>query len=261
MSGRIPSGTVVDRPIVRQWLFFAALCDSVIAYGSVYPVPQYISSIGLVTICSLSLSRPVSAFVRNIIHFALFLLFILVAISLYQIIPLHNSTQTHESWSLLSEHFPGTEGTVAAAPALTLFSLPQLITPFSVFISALLLFAGDTEAARFWRWLSIFGICIALMGIVQFELTPDKMLFAKKIYYKDVFNDKKINADFNNSVKKLLDGGIVDITLIGEGGVTADKKTQSSFILRNLKQSATKYGSQTEDEPIIEPSIDNSTDQ
>lgn len=83
----------------------------------------------------------------------------------------------------------------------------------------------------------------------------------KKIYYKDVFNDKKINADFNNSVKKLLDGGIVDITLIGEGGVTADKKTQSSFILRNLKQSATKYGSQTEDEPIIEPSIDNSTDQ
>ena len=200
MSGRIPSGTVVDRPIVRQWLFFAALCGSVIAYGSVYPVPQYISSIGLVTICSLSLSRPVSAFVRNIVHFALFLLFILVAISLYQIIPLHNSTQIHESWSLLSEHFPGTEGTVAAAPALTLFSLPQLITPFSVFISALLLFAGDTEAARFWRWLSIFGICIALVGIVQFELTPDQMLFAKKIYYKDsvtgVFINRNTSATF-----------------------------------------------------------------
>ena len=175
-------------PSFRGWLeggFLVCLFLTTLVYGSAGIVPTAVAALGFAALTIASMAVPIaSRRVRSVYGVATFVGAALWAWAYVQTWPVGSrSLLANPAWEMLDETLGGDRGFISVAPGVTWESLPALALPFLCFLSALRVFQGDEGAVRLWRALGLFGLGLAVFGLVQELAFPGRLLFETKKYY------------------------------------------------------------------------------
>ena len=173
----------------RLWLsraLLATLAATVLAHGGVSTVELDFAALGFAFLALLAIAVPVSA--PRLARFqalALLLLAALLALALWQVMPLDASPLARPTWTTLGETIAkaSSRGSISVAPGLTLAAAPDLAAPFLAFAVGLACCQSDAEALRLWRGLAYFGAAYAAFAVFQEVFWPDQLLFEPKRFY------------------------------------------------------------------------------
>ena len=113
-------------------------------------------------------------------------------------------------WSAAGAVVGPLPGAISVHPADTRDALYTLVLPMLAFLGALALFDDDGGATDLLRALAAIGAAVAVIGVVQFELTPGRLLLYEKLYYRDsvtgVFVNRNTAATFFGCALLVLAG-------------------------------------------------------
>lgn len=108
-------------------------------------------------------------------------------------------------WDVLRETLGNVAGaagdTISVSPGQTLWALPRLLFPFTVFLVVLALFQDEPDALLLWRALAVVGALYAVYGLLQLLIFPHWLLFEPKVHYLDSLTGPLVNR---NSASTLL---------------------------------------------------------
>jgi len=168
---------------VAQKAFVAAVVITILNYGSTGDTERHYVVIAFALLAGLSAIRPLSAAVGRL-HGAAILLLAALAIYIFlQAMPFAAGDFANGAWKSVNEKVGPVMATISVAPTTTLESIPSLALPFFVFLSALSLFQGDSEALWLWRALAYFGVGYAVFGILQEIFLPQQLFLTDKTHY------------------------------------------------------------------------------
>lgn len=71
-------------------------------------------------------------------------------------------------------------GAISVEPAATRRALLSLIMPALVLMAVIALYRSDDEVMRLWRFLFAIGVVIAALGILEYLIAPDRLLFMER---------------------------------------------------------------------------------
>ncbi|MEJ1157534.1 O-antigen ligase family protein [Prosthecomicrobium sp. N25] len=171
--------------------YILAVAYAVAAYGSVRSSDLAQSTLLLSILAGLAALAPVPTRRAALVGVAAIAVFALLgAVIVLQATPIDDDwpevlrALEHPVWAEAAEAL-GRElpGTISVAPTATLASLLAIAGPFLAFGTGLVLFGGDREAGRLWRWLALLGIAVAAVGVLQFLFDPGQLLFQTKTAY------------------------------------------------------------------------------
>jgi O-antigen ligase len=80
-------------------------------------------------------------------------------------------------------------------PAGTIATIPLVVHPFLIFMTALVVLQSDDAAVSFWRQLAWIGGGIAAFGLLQYLLFPKILLLSEKLYYLDSVTGTFVNRN------------------------------------------------------------------
>jgi hypothetical protein len=199
-------------------LFLLAVGFSLLAFGTPVGLIQYVVAVCFVVIVAAALivvRAPMSRDMALVFRTACWLCALLFAIGALQAMTWGSGSLAHPIWERAREAIGPLEGAISVYPEGTRRALVTLCLPFLVFIAALLLFNDDLSALRLWRWLAVFGVAMAAFGIVQHQVTPDRILaFVSSAYADSVvgtFPNRNTAATFFGLSLVLL----VGLTILG----------------------------------------------
>jgi O-antigen ligase len=178
------------------YFFIFAVVLSTLAYGSVREGSTNVSVIAFGLLAAASLCLPIADIFVSRVYFVGILLF--AALTIYvvaQALPFPFDDFVNGAWKAADELAGPVRVTISAAPGVTMAALSKLALPFLVFLSALALFQGDTDAVSLWRALAYFGAGYALFGILQDVFFPEQLLFAQKKYYLGYLTASFVNRN------------------------------------------------------------------
>jgi O-antigen ligase len=165
--------------ILRGGLYLA-IGLAVLPYGAVLDHHFFAASFvtGLVLLGATLV--PLREQTRTIVRAAMYPLALAIAFILAQSLLLPGHPFAHPIWS--SASLIGIEGgAVSVDPAGTRRALLSFILPFAIFLAAIALHDSDEGALRLWRRLAFLGAAIALFGLTQYLVTPDRLLFWERL--------------------------------------------------------------------------------
>jgi O-antigen ligase len=109
------------------------------------------------------------------------LLSVLGAWVVAQAVTLSDHPWAHPVWNELSRKLGETSGAISVDPSATLAAFPTLAMPFFIFMSALALHQSDAAALRLYRALTLFGLALAVYGIVQHEILSTHLILGTRV--------------------------------------------------------------------------------
>ncbi|KPL51901.1 hypothetical protein ABB55_06400 [Prosthecomicrobium hirschii] len=186
-------------PIGQRWgeyLYFTSIVLAVVPFGAVHAIPLGLSAVVTCLVLVLSLGRAVTnpAIGRLIVQ-AAGVAALLTGWLLVQSLSAPDILPSHPAWRSVERDFGAIEPSISINPNATAWSLIDLATPFLSFVSALILFGNDTAAARLWRFLRLFGLCVTIFGLAQFLILPNTILIFEKWTYQGSLTATFVNRN------------------------------------------------------------------
>lgn len=165
-----------------SYIFFGVLAIGLLTYGAVNPLSGSIFTLllGVVALSALAMLGEPKATVP-VCLVAIVLVLVLAGWVIIQTLPLDKLA--NPAWQDLGAFVYVHSKTISVAPADSLAALANLIAPFVVFITALVLFPSDEEAQRLLSFIALFGGALAIWAICEFTLSPHTLLLEEKHYY------------------------------------------------------------------------------
>ena len=199
-------------------LFLLAVGFSLLAFGTPIGLIQHTVALSFAVIVAAALilvRAPMSSETALVFRTACGLCTLLFLVGAIQGMTVEVGSLAHPIWERAGEALGPLQGAISVYPEGTRRALVTLCLPFIVFVAALLLFNDDQSALRLWRWLAIFGVVMAVLGIVQHQITPDRILGLVSSTYADsvvgTFPNRNTASTFFGLSAILLAG----LTLLG----------------------------------------------
>lgn len=98
-------------------------------------------------------------------------------------------------WADAAQTYGPMAPSISVSPGDTLEGLIAALLPFTVFLTALVLFPSDTDALGLIRMVVMSGVVICIVGLLQFLLTPDMLLLAPKRFYLESLTAVFVNRN------------------------------------------------------------------
>jgi O-antigen ligase len=179
-----------------QLLFFAGVVVAVVPLGSASASTMAFAAMfhGTVAILAL-LTTSLSGRIVQLAHAVVWVGVMLVAWAFLQSLELANHPFADPAWNALAKAYDFKLSAISLNPGATQESLPQLASPFAIFISGLLLFKSDDDAIGLLRFLAAFGLMVGIFALMQFLLSPKSLLIFEKRFYLDSLSAPFVNRN------------------------------------------------------------------
>lgn len=188
-----PESTMVMKRAVRI-LFMLSVPLAVVPFGSVQSGWLLASCFFSTLVFVLALFRPVENPGWRLPFATTAVLVVVLGLwAVLQAVRVPNNPFADPAWNEVSNLLGATASAISVDPATTLGAIPQLLTPFLVFLTVPLLYNRDSRLERLWTYLAFFGGAVAVFSILQFAFFPDFLLWGEKRYY-----DGSLTATFVN---------------------------------------------------------------
>lgn len=167
-----------------SYIFFGFVAFGLLTYGAVNPLAGSIFTLllGVIAIFALATQGEPKA-TAPVCRAAIVLVFVLAGWVIIQTLPLDKLA--NPAWQDLGAFVSAHPKTISVAPADSLAALPNLIAPFVVFITALVLFPSDEEAQHLLSFIALFGGALAIWAICELTFSPHTLLLEEKRSYLD----------------------------------------------------------------------------
>ncbi len=99
-------------------------------------------------------------------------------------------------------------GVASVAPSASLAAIPAIVAPFLLFVAGLRVASDDAAAIGLLRIAALVAGCLAVLGLLQFVLSPASLLLTEKLAYRDsltlVFVNRNTAATYLGSAILVL---------------------------------------------------------
>lgn len=132
---------------------------------------------------------------RKPFWFALGLLLALSVWSWVQTLPWPASPVEQGLWQPVRTLAPETQASGSVSSGDTMLGLLKAALPISVFMASLVLFDREERAVRAFKVVATLGGVVAIIGVLQFAMTPDVLLLQPKLFYRDSLTGPFVNRN------------------------------------------------------------------
>lgn len=218
-----PAGRIAPtrRTVVLRWLFVACLVACLLPKGSVHLLATTgaTAAFALVVLAAL-LTRGEPDRTAGLFRAALAYAIVFGGWILLQSVSVPGNPLANGLWSAAGAVVGPLPGAISVNPADTRDALFYVLLPMFAFLGALVLFDDDRAALFLLRALAAIGAAVAAVGVLQFELTPERLLLYEKRYYLDsvtgVFVNRNTAATFFGCTILVL-AGLLSLVYDGRG--------------------------------------------
>lgn len=188
-------------PIVSPWVrfglfvlrsvFLLLLLLIVTLLGSSDPIPLDLIALGFFSVAAVAVGiAPPASGVRGFVALAVGLALAIGTWAWIQTLPAIGSPLVNSIWTLT-----GGLGSISVEPGDTIAALVPTLLPFAVFASAMALFSDDTSAMFLFGFIGVAGTVDAALGLIQFLVFPNMLIFAPKMHYVESLTGTFVNRN------------------------------------------------------------------
>ena len=167
-----------------RWLFVAMLFFMLLPYGSVDYLPLHLVATGFFIVAAIAslVCRP-PLVVQTAWAIAITVAALLAIWLIVQAMGFAGNPFANPIWKDVARIFGPVTPSISIAPGDTLQGLVSALLPFAIFVTAIVLFQDDRNSLWLIKAIVMPGVALAAVGLIQFELFPDMLLFEKKHFY------------------------------------------------------------------------------
>ncbi len=183
---RLLVGSSVAATYILRWLFHIVLILLLIPSGSVDPVSLHITATGMFVIAVFStVFGGQNNSVRYLYLATLVIAALLACWIILQASAINGSAFVNPIWKEAAKIYGPMAQSISVSPGDTMQGLIAALLPFAVFMITLLIFQNDTLAFNLIRVITITGLLLCAITLVQFTFFPNMLMFDAKHFYLD----------------------------------------------------------------------------
>jgi len=179
-----------------RWSFVGLLALILVPYGAVQSPQLHLLATGFFLLAMVALlMRPIPANTRTACMIAVTVASLLAIWMIIQAIGLDDNPLANPIWTDVEQILGPVKHSISVTPGDTLQGLVAALLPFSVFVSAVVLFAGDRHSLWLIRAIVLTGVALTIFGLFQFVFFPELLLFEQKYFYRNSLTVVFVNAN------------------------------------------------------------------